>query len=68
MWAYKQKKIGTIKLAVQPVSGSLYPRTFMDMIEAKPSIKMARLGSIFQYWDNISMMLQALEEYLLAST
>ena len=62
-----EKKIRTIKAAMQPVSGSLHHRTFMGTIGRNPSIKIYSLGSSFQDEKKISMLADALEEYALDS-
>ena len=43
-----EKKIRTIKAAVQPESGSHHPKTFVGMLAGNPSTKMAGLENSFQ--------------------
>ena len=62
-----EKKITTIKEAVQPAIVSRHPRTFMSMLGGNPSTQMASLGSNFKYEEYNSMVAEALEEYALAS-
>ena len=61
-----EKKIRTIKSAVQPAIGSRLPKTFMGMLAGNPSIQMAFLVSSFQYEESNSMVAEAMEEYALA--
>ena len=42
-----EKKVITIKAAVQPTSGSLHPRAFVGMLGRNPSTQMVGLGSRF---------------------
>ena len=62
-----EKNIRRIKAAVQPVSGSLNPKTFVGMLVGNPSTKMAGGGSIFQYEESNCMLSESMEEYALAS-
>ena len=57
---YAGKNIRTIKVVVQPMSGSRHPRTFVVVIGVNPLIKMAGLGRIFQYEENNSMVAEAI--------
>ena len=62
-----EKKFRTTKAAVQPVSGSHYPKTFMGVLAENPSSKISVFGSIFQSEESNSMVAEAMEEYALAS-
>ena len=62
-----EKKIITIKAAVQPESDIRHPKTFMGMIAEKPSTQMDGLGRRFQSEESIYMVAEAMEEYALIS-
>ena len=62
-----EKNIRTIKVAVQSVSGSRHPKTFMGMLAGNPSTQMAGWNSSFQYEESNSMVAEAMEEYVLLS-
>ena len=62
-----EKKIRTIKAAVQPAGIIRHPKTFMGMLAGNPSTKMDGLGSRFQSEEINSMTAEAMEEYALAS-
>ena len=56
-----EQNIITIEDMVQPVSGIRHPRKFMGTFGKNPVIKMAGLGSSFQYEENNYMLAEALE-------
>ena len=56
-----EKKIRTIKAAVQPLSGSRHPKTVIIIIAGKPSTQMSGLGSSFQYEEINSMLAETME-------
>ena len=62
-----EKKIITIKSAVQPASGSHHPKTFVGMLAGNPSTQMADLVSIFRSEEINSTVAEEMEEYALAS-
>ena len=62
-----EKKITTIKVEVQPASGSRHTKTFMGILSVNPSTKMASLGGSFQSEESNYMAAEAMEEYSLAS-
>ena len=62
-----EKKIRTIKAAVQPAGIIRHPKTFMGMLAGNPSTQMDGLGSRFQSEKINSMTAEAMEEYALAS-
>ena len=62
-----EKKIRTITATVQPERGIRHTRTFMGMLGGNTLINMYGLGSIFQAVDNKYMLVEELEEYVLAS-
>ena len=62
-----EKKIRTIKAAVQPASGRHHPKTFMVMLAVNHSIQMSGLVSSFQYEESNSMVMESMEQYSLAS-
>ena len=51
-----EKKTRTMKLAVQTVSGSLHPRTFMVMLGGNPSAQISILVCKFQSEERNSMV------------
>ena len=57
----------TIKVLVQPGSGSHHPKTFIGTLEGNPSTQMYELGSSFQSDEINSMVAESIEEYALAS-
>ena len=61
------KKIITIKSAVQSSGGSLHHKTFVSMPGGSPLIKMAGLISSFKYEEKISVAAETMEEYSLDS-
>ena len=63
-----EKKIITIKSAVQPVGGGLYHKAFMSMPRGGVSIKTAVLSSSFQSEGKKPMVAETMEEYVLDST
>ena len=54
-----EKKIITIKSAVQPAIGRRHPKTFMGMIAGNPSKQITGLGSSFQFETNNYMVAEA---------
>ena len=56
-----------IKVSVQTANRIRYPRTFVEMIGGKPSIKKVGLGISFQAGYNKYMVTASLEKYALAS-
>ena len=52
---------------MQPGIRSRHRRTFVGMIQGNPSIQISILGSSFQYEGNKYMVVEAIEEYALAS-
>ena len=62
-----EKKIRTIKAAVQSSSGGHNPKKFVGMLAENPSTQIAGLGSSFQSEESNSMVAEAMEEYVLAS-
>ena len=61
-----EKKIRTIKSAVQPASEICHPKTFMGMLAGNLSTKMSVLGSSFQSEVSNSMIVEAMGENALA--
>ena len=57
----------TIKVLVQPGSGSHHTKTFIGTLEGNPSTQIYELGSSFQSDEINSMVAESIEEYALAS-
>ena len=55
-----EKKIRTIKAAVQPASSILHPKTFMGVLAGNPPTQMAGLGGSFQYEERKSMVAESM--------
>ena len=57
----------TIKVLVQPGSGSHHTKTFIGTLEGNPSTQIYELGSSFQSDEINYMVAESIEEYALAS-
>ena len=58
-----EKKTSTIKVKVQPASGSHHPKTSTGMLARIPLTQMYSLGSSFKYEEINYMLAEAMEEY-----
>ena len=64
--AEAEKNIIKIKATLQPYIGSNHPRKFMGSLGGNLSNKMSVLVSIFQLEENNSVVVEKMEEYVLA--